>query len=874
MENKLVIKDVIFNFITMFLFSMIIISVEMIYFHQLLIVTNYLKATFVISIALLGLAIGGFLSFYLSRISSNLIMLLSSIGFIVSLGLSYYNIINIGELKYPYFLILPFLFGSVIISIIFAKAESTIIYFTNLTASALGVVLPIILIPIFKSENTIIIISFIPVIFIFLLSFKFKNLFSSILFKIIPIVLFTGLLLFLKNNLYIPDKIDPNIYENKLLPLLKNDYDKKFISRVYRKDMNDNYYKLNCDNYDKLRAKYLLSQLGIIKTYDMNFDIKSHPTLKELYKIYCNDQRILFSEDNLLGRVELLGDDDYMNYSMDGVILDGIDSYNGALFDPRVPHIDNANIFIIGLSADGIVKSCKRLKNAKVSGIEINPIVRKIMEDGKYADFACRPYDNVKVYSGEGRSFLESTDELYDMITLMNIHMEHGPNCTLSPEYFHTIEGTKLLLNKLTDRGYVVYEEIILNPRSKFAFFKFMNTIYAAMKKMNIAEPEKNILVFSWDFWGSNNAFRTVIIKRNPFTEKELIKMDQYLEALLKWYPSLNVEFYPDKNKTVNTELSKYLNNPQRSFNTIYISDNISAYDFNNNIVKNIKRLEDLQYILSKYRYNKNYDRYYLKNISEDEKHGIQKIFDSIDFPYIIDISPTTDDKPFPFNIYVNKKEVKDLLKIILLLSSVLFIPLLFLIVTKIKKYKLNLFVQVIYFSLLGFAYMLVEIVLMQKYQRFIGNPTYSLIITLGGLLFFSGIGSFASRFLPKWINILCFILIPVLLLFNQLFIDSLFLIFAKYSFQSKLIISIIMLFPLTFLMGIPFPQALEKIKKQTSNEYAMLMFGVNGACATIASTLSILISATYGFTTSFIIGILCYLLGAFIFMYIMLKKV
>jgi hypothetical protein len=37
---------------------------------------------------------------------------------------------------------------------------------------------------------------------------------------------------------------------------------------------------------------------------------------------------------------------------------------------------------------------------------------------------------------------------------------------------------------------------------------------------------------------------------------------------------------------------------------------------------------------------------------------------------------------------------------------------------------------------------MMVQIVLIQKFQLFIGSPTYGVIVVLGGMLLFSGIGS------------------------------------------------------------------------------------------------------------------------------------
>jgi len=937
-KNFIKIPDIIIYFSAMAMFSFSIISLEMIFFHQLLIVTNYLKATFIISIAMLGIASGSFISFYLSKINSKFIILISSICLFLSIILSYYNIINIGELKYPFYLILPFIFGSIIISSIFSKENSNFIYFTNLIGSALGVIFPIIFVSLIKSENTLILLLFIPVVFIFILTLSFKNLYLSILIKIPPVIVFIFLVFFLKNNLYIPQYIEKNDFENKIMPELiipqKLDYydynsffinyiwrnkdktfinnlytwndkweiyerkkkltenekevcikilksynyeneDIKFINRVYNENKNTGYYDLSGDEYDGKRAKYLLSEIGYIKTYDLYFDVKNNRMFKELEKIFAISRRLIFSEDNLIGRVDLVGkmENFQLNFASNGVILDNLDRFNGVLYDPRVPHmphIKKPKIFIVGLSADGIVKSARRIKDARISGIEINPTVIKIMEKGQFAEFSDYPYRNINVHRGEGRSFLESTSEIYDMITLMNIHMEHSPICTLSPEYFHTIEGTKLLLNKISKDGYVVYEEIIMRDRSQYAFYKFIKTIMAAMKDMNINNPENHIIIFQWDFF-EGGVFRTVAIKKNPFTDEELknfkifinniIDFDQIQKEKILYFPGMTT-------KSIEEDI---ITGENKSNEMIYIPKRISAYNFTNDILKKIKDQDDLEFIIKQYIYGRD-QRYYLRNIDEDVKKRIISIFYTINYSYKIDITPATDDKPFPFDVYKNKKEIKNLLYLIILLTSVLFIPILFLLLGKTEKYKYTQFFHIIFFAILGFGYMLVEIVLMQKFQRFIGSPTYSLIVTLGGLLLFSGIGSFVSRFFPKKVIILCLIFIPILLFIKLLYIDNIFVMFAKYSFNSKLIISVLLLLPLTFLMGIPFPHALEAIKKKTSNEYATLMFGVSGAFSTVAATSAIMISVCYGFSMTFLIGSISYLAGILLFMLITRK--
>jgi len=67
MTERTSLKESIVYNSSMFLFSFAVMALETLFMHQLLIITNYLKATFVISLAMLGIAFGSFVSFYLAR---------------------------------------------------------------------------------------------------------------------------------------------------------------------------------------------------------------------------------------------------------------------------------------------------------------------------------------------------------------------------------------------------------------------------------------------------------------------------------------------------------------------------------------------------------------------------------------------------------------------------------------------------------------------------------------------------------------------------------------------------------------------------------------------------------------------------------------
>ena len=75
---------------------------------------------------------------------------------------------------------------------------------------------------------------------------------------------------------------------------------------------------------------------------------------------------------------------------------------------------------------------------------------------------------------------------------------------------------------------------------------------------------------------------------------------------------------------------------------------------------------------------------------------------------------------------------------------------------------------------------------------------------------------------------------------------------------------------PLSILMGMPFPRAMEKIKKDISREYATLMYAISGAAGTIATTTALFFNVTFGFSFTFMAGMIAYIIAVFLLMTIL----
>lgn len=868
----------------MVLFSFSSIALELIYFHLLLIVTNYVTANFVIAIALFGIAAGGFLSFYLKSIDLKHLVFACAILFTASMVLAYTNIVQISVYRYPFFLFLPFFFGSIVISAIFSRAVTNNVYFANLAAAAAGVAYPIFAVAAFKSENALIILGYVPVALLAVLIVGYRHIIMRIVAGLAAVALAFFVTQTLNENMSHPTEVPREDLERVIEEDIPKPFEQEFLRSVYELDEEADVYRLNAPGeFDANRAKYLLMSAGYLDYIDINQDVIVGAQTQRLGKhfMWLETDYVSFSKDSLSGRIELLFQSRpyYVGMSINGRLVDQIDSSNGSFYDPRFPYIPDANTFIVGLSADGICKSVMRHDPAKVSGVEIDPVILEIMEHNHpIGVLASRPYEGINVYTGEGRNYLELSEEQFDVISLMNIHPEYPSISTVAPEYFHTVEATITLLESLTDRGMVAYEEIVEDRRSYLFFIKFINTFREAYTQMGVENIRDHVIIYDWDFWGSANAFNTVLLKREPFTDEDLSRFDAHFRDLqtrsgLAGTPRILVH----PRVTTGHLVERAVDGEELAFEEYSITPSMSAVEFARDYIGRAFRDSDVTTLISSYQQYTRWDGqewYRLKSLDEEQETELIATMERVGIPYQTDLSPITDDKPYPFSVYQNKREVAELLWIVVAFASLLFVPIIGRIIRQFRERSLLVSVHFVYFAVIGFSYMLTEIMLIQHFERFIGSPTYSVLVVLGGFLLFNGIGSFVSRYFSRWTLYGCIAAIPVVLLVMLLLVDRLYVYFGDVSFVGRMVISALLLMPVAVLMGMPFPNAVERVKKGTSAEYGTLMFGVNGAFSTVGATASLLISVTHGFTVSFMVGVIGYVVALGLFVVIDRVKV
>ncbi len=260
---------------------------------------------------------------------------------------------------------------------------------------------------------------------------------------------------------------------------------------------------------------------------------------------------------------------------------------------------------------------------------------------------------------------------------------------------------------------------------------------------------------------------------------------------------------------------------------------------------------------------------------------GRQELLDGYEY----DITPTTDDRPFFFNML----RPRDFLRVfsmdrdkggfnldaVFILVTILFVSMglvLLLVVgpllldTLIRRQRpVGLLRTLPYFGSLGLGFILVEIALLQKYILLLGRPIYSLVVILFSLLLASGFGArwTRNRMLRqerhgarRVIAILIATGLLELLIYPVVFP---FLIVS--STTVKIAAVVLMVFPMGFLMGMPLPLGI----RATEREEPRLIpwaWSINGATSVLGTTLAFATAMNYGFTVALLSGFTVYALA------------
>ncbi len=518
---------------------------------------------------------------------------------------------------------------------------------------------------------------------------------------------------------------------------------------------------------------------------------------------------------------------DQLGITIDGDALTAITRYNGnqstlrfSTFLPTaMPYylLNNPHVAILGAGGGLNVLTALYHNSSTVVTVENNQIIVDLLQN-EYQEFTGNIFGDprVNVVVSDGRSFIRSHKDTYDLIELSmtdNAAASSTGIYALSENYVYTKEAFMDYYTHLTQDGMLTITRWLLPPPRED--IRLVSLAITALEDLGINDPENHISVIRT--WGTF----TLLIKKNPITVVD------------------------------NSAIREFCNT--RGFDVVYLPG-ISPQEVN--------------------RYNKFPEPIYYLMVqkllfTEDRAQFYEQ--------YLFDITPVSDNRPFFFHFFTWNRlfETYESMgrKWQPLIEGGYLVPLVFIqalglslvfILFPIRKFRRQCLDgqrrYLTYFFCIGLGYMFIELTLIQQFILFLGHPTYAISMVLFSLLLSSGVGSYlsgrvkldvGSRLRPLLIGI------SVLCLFYT-FLSRILLTLLGLPFAAKLVISFLLIFPLGFVLGMPFPLGIRML----SGSRRVLIpwaWAVNGCASVLGSILPMMVALSFGFPTVLVLASLVY---------------
>ncbi len=223
------------------------------------------------------------------------------------------------------------------------------------------------------------------------------------------------------------------------------------------------------------------------------------------------------------------------------------------------------------------------------------------------------------------------------------------------------------------------------------------------------------------------------------------------------------------------------------------------------------------------------------------------------------DLKPSTDDRPFFFQVWpVFKFSSMDrsifTLQATMLIVSFLALILFLLPMRYVKLERKQMFLSSFYFASIGIAFMMVEMFFMQSFVLYLGHPSYASSVVLFSLLLGTGCGAIYS----EKRSYLWMIVTPLFFLWLYFNLHHLFEKTLDGSLGIRIAISVVVLFLSGFLMGCWFPKGMKSFSEQNKSWF----WAVNGITSVVATIFSLGFAIEFGLSAVLLLGVMFYLLA------------
>ncbi|HEU4929466.1 MAG TPA: hypothetical protein VFU38_06515 [Candidatus Krumholzibacteria bacterium] len=463
-----------------------------------------------------------------------------------------------------------------------------------------------------------------------------------------------------------------------------------------------------------------------------------------------------------------------------------------------------AAVAVVGSGGGVDVQNALALDAASVTAIEINPIIIDLVTN-RYRDVVGDAFHDprVRLVRDEGRSCIARSTERFDVIqiTLIDTWAASVSGAySLSENYLYTTEAFAEYVAHLSDSG------VLSVTRWYYEMPRLVALARAGLEELGIEDPARHVLVVQ------EKIRALLLVKHTPFTPAEVGQV-RAIASARGW----RVEHDP-----VQPDL--------RSPYTALLSapDPVSLYQDAEVALHPVR--DDSPFFFQMTRW---------KSVKLD---ALRK-FGGVGFLE-------------PLALPVAQIALLSALVISLVLSAVLIaVPLVVKKGRAVPRERRGTWL--VYFLCLGLAFIIVEVVLMQRFALFLGHPTYSVTAVLFAILLFSGLGAaWSDRRGGTTAEVVKPVLwgLPIAIVLLTFVVPPLLRELIGLPHAARLTIGVILIAPVAFLMGVPFPLGIRAIAA-TGGKHVPWAWAANGCASVVGSVCAVLGAMVWDFSTMLLIA-------------------
>ena len=482
------------------------------------------------------------------------------------------------------------------------------------------------------------------------------------------------------------------------------------------------------------------------------------------------------------------------------------------------------HVLVLGAGGGSEILQARYHQAKCVDAVELNPQMAALLEQHGFSAGRLQGQD-IRLHVDEARGFVAHTDQTYDLIQVALLDAFNTSAAglhALNESYLYTVEALHSYMQRVAAGGYLAVTRWVKNPPRDT--LKLVVSAIDALREQGVALPGKHlILIRNWQT-------STLLVKNGPVNEAEI-------EALRRFCA-------------------------ERAFDVAYYPG-IRAQEVN--------------------RFNVLKQPYFYQGVQAMLGEGREAFLRQ----YKFQLHPATDDRPYFFHFFkwgaldemlqlrgqggAALFEWGYLMLLATLLQALVLSVVLILAPLRLRRHapdgqqgRMSRLSVLGYFVYIGLAFLFVEMAFIQKFILFLHHPLYAAAVVLSAFLLFAGLGSRYSHGIAavqgRYRLLRCAVAGIVVLGGGYMIgLGYVFACMSNWPLLLKIGVSIGLIAPLSFCMGMPFPLGMSQVAAESPHMLPWA-WAVNGCASVSSAILATLLAIECGFSAVVVCALLLYL--------------